>query len=145
MEPLLSSRPQIHLFNTPAFTNVIPKFLQFFSSCSSEYNPYSPFAFWLYVFLSFLGVSMAIFSYYLVGHANKRNRTAHGRAVARAEGGDNVLGKGWYVKHSIGLVLNFWFINYVLHGILNCWGWHAFGRTLLMGIPISIIMLFIPN
>jgi hypothetical protein len=122
-----SAPVQKHFLNQKMFTMIYPKFMQFSSGCTVSYSNipdpsnYSSVALWFYVLLSLLGTAFYGFK------LSQKNKKA-----------------SYYTKTSIEIALNLYLSLYVLHGIMNCFGWHAFGRSLLLGILIGVGMAFIP-
>ena len=129
MEATQVVRVQKHLFNTKAFTSIFPKYFQFYSACIRmsdgqlvpDPSSYSAFALWFYIFLALSGA--AAYGYKL----SQKNKQG-----------------SYYTKASIELAFHVYLSLYVLHGIMNCYGWTAFGRSMLFSILATVIMAFIP-
>ncbi len=121
---------QKHLFNTKFFTNIIPEYFRFYSACyrmsNGQLTPdpsnYSAFALWLYIFLSLL--SFALYSYPLT-KPPPRKKALH------------------YLTTIGSIILNLYLTNYVLHGIVNCSGWTAFGRAIVASFFLLIVWVMI--
>ena len=120
---------QKHAFNMKSFTDIIPEYFQFCSKClknsevmTPDINNYSSFAFWFFLVASLIGTP-----YYIKTQYNlKKNK------------------KTFWPVFTIEILLHLYLTFYILHGIVNCSGWTAIFRSIIVNLVFLGLTNWLP-